>query len=238
MKAPTDLELMMFADGELDEARSSEVARYLADTSTEEARAKLSTMSMVGELTRREADRLAIANQADLIADAVMKSIAEGALGSSKPEPAKRAKIEPTKVESTRPDAKRGDPTTLKLEPAKVELSGRPANDNQRFIYGIAGIAAAAAIALGFWGRSAPETRTAGREPVVHEIPSSLPLEVAAASSQPPSPSAKPGTVDDAVSDEPTVKVASVDFGANTGAIYYVPRDTPGTTTVVWLADR
>ena len=50
---PTDLELMAFADGELDEPRRAEVEAFLA--SSADARGKLAGMGLVGELVRERA---------------------------------------------------------------------------------------------------------------------------------------------------------------------------------------
>ncbi len=220
MSTPTDLELMMYADGELTEPRASEVARFLeASDSSKEPAQKLRGMTIVGDLVREHSARMATAHAADDIVASVMKAIAAAAPLASQPK-------------------------TVSLKSASVDTSAiggakAPANDNNRFIYGLAGIAAAAAVALGMWGRNPPSPQATGREPVVREIPSMVA----------PSPTVamvKPGTPDGAgpdpsseAQDEPSVKVASVDFGAKMGTIYYVPKDTRGaTTTVVWLADE
>jgi hypothetical protein len=294
VKAPTDLELMMYADGELDEARAGEIARFLAadgSDSTDGASAKLFGLSLVGTAVRAQADQLADTHGAVDIADLVMQAAAKadalpegGSDADASEETSKLSRAERVErvraraglrvvegeggagqraAERGRPDVPAEPeraPSEASSEPGgpdrrrsdvipRVAASGteRPAaNDNHRLIYGIAAIAAAAAIGLGYWGRSAPAPALSGREPIVHEIPSvnevaRIEPSASPVGSQVASASGPSGDAET----EPSVKVAAVDFGANTGAIYYVPRETPGggavtagATTVVWLADR
>lgn len=247
MKAPTDLELMMFADGELAEPRSSEVARFLASAEGADGGLKLLGMSIVGDLARDHADRLATIHGADDIAARVLARIEEDPSAEDSDGRASadhEVFVDGVRVVrrasegAARPAPRRSEGPGLPGEKRLEERSPAPANDNHRFIYGLAAVAAAAAVALGFWGRSAPpDSRVAGREPIVHEVPSELPVPASGevAVKRPVTSATAPA---EAAEDEPSVKVASVNFGTNTGTIYYVPKDTPGTTTVVWLADR
>ena len=71
MKAPTDLELMMYFDGELDEPRLSEVRAFVEGAGP--ARSKLAGLSLGSELLRESA--LARAASADDLTDAIMAKI-------------------------------------------------------------------------------------------------------------------------------------------------------------------
>jgi len=209
MTAPTDRELMMFSDGELDDARRDEVAAFLA--SSHDARRKLSGLHAVGELVQRDADRLATAFRADDIAARVMAKI-EASEGSGPKSVAAVGRVP------------KGD--------------ARPANDNARYIYGLAAAAAAAAAALWLWGNGAPPPPVGSNEgpravittPAMAEATTApVPITSTVASATEPARKAN---------ETPGVEVASVNWGENQpGAVYYVPGNADGaTTTVVWLA--
>ena len=78
---PTDLELMLYADGELDEARAREVEAYVLRDAR--SRAKVAGLDVVSAAVRaREAPSLA-----DGIADAVMARVhEEGKNGAAAPD--------------------------------------------------------------------------------------------------------------------------------------------------------
>ena len=255
MSSPTDLELMMYADGELTEPRSSEVARFLeASESSKEALQKLRGMTIVGDLVREHSARLATAHAADDIVSSVMKAIDAARLASQpaslsgaaqasssattsvvktasvKAASEKAASVKAASVKAASVKAASvKEVKTASVDTSAIEGAKTPANDNNRFIYGLAGIAAAAAVALGMWGRNPPSPQA-----TVAMVKRGSPDGAG-----PDTPSeAIPGE-GDGPQDEPSVKVASVDFGAKVGTIYYVPKDTRGaTTTVVWLADE
>jgi len=213
MTPPTDLELMMFHDGELDESRHGEVEAFL--TAGGSASTKLAGLSLATALLVENHVKVSLSQQkqADSIADLVMSQIAK--------EPAARV--------------------SEKAPAERREL--RAANDNGRFILGLAGLAAAAAAALFVWGRSAPP-----------EIPSAAltaPVEQSAPEVALTQPSVTTATLPTATEplatlpippeeeSSPSVEVASVDFSARSGALYYVPSDSKGqTTAVVWLKDE
>lgn len=182
---PTDLELMLYADGELEAERLAAVEAYLAED--EGAQRKMLAMGIVSSAVRDQA--LGGAKKADDIADLVMGAIA----------------AEPKKAEK-------------KPEAAPVPAQRKPANDNARGLWVIAGIAAAAAAALLLWSRG----------PTDHG-------GVASGRSAAPALTA-PAPLDHI---EHGVEVSAVDFGAQTGAVFYVPSDNAEavTTTVVWLSD-
>lgn len=111
----------------------------------------------------------------------------------------------------------------------------RPSNDNARNIFALAALAAAAAAGLFFWGRSGdtgPDL-SASADPVA--VADATALELA-----PPLPAVA------AVVSEPTlpaaaVSVASVDFGARSGSVFYMSSGAEGdgdaVTAVVWVTD-
>jgi len=226
MNDPTDLELMMYADGELDAARAAEVARFLEGSAP--AQGKLFGLSVLSLHVEKEADRVATAFSADDIVARVMKAVeAEGAS-----------------------EKKKHAASVVSIGAAKSKSLPAPANDNSRLIFALAGLAAAAAVALGVWGRGAGPTKASDDSTVVAASPqaSMEPPKAAAVSGandaspqmasnkNPPSP-VQANTPE---SSTPAVAVAAVDFGTKTGAVYYVPSDTPGATatTVVWVTDE
>lgn len=81
-RPPTQLELMQFADGELDEARAREIERHLAASA--EARAFVSSIGTLGDLIRDSAAHHA-ADALD-VSDAVMSAI-DSALSAQPPAP-------------------------------------------------------------------------------------------------------------------------------------------------------
>jgi anti-sigma factor RsiW len=181
---PTDLELMLYADGELEGERLEAVEAYLAQD--EAARKKLLAMDMVSSVVREQPH----ATKADDIADLVMARIA----------------AEPKKAE-----------TAVEKKPAPAQR--KPANDNARGLWIIAGIAAAAAAALLLWSRGPTTSSDHG----------------VASSRTPSAPLSAPAPHDEV---EHGVEVSAVDFGALTGAVFYVSSDNAAaTTTVVWLSD-
>ena len=190
--APTNLDLMMYADGELDEARAAEVEAYLEGSS--DARDILATFVEIGDQVREHADEAARSAGADGIADDVFARI-EAERGLSNVVPIRKA-AEPTK-------------------PSVAAIA-------------FGGLAAAAAVALLVW-------RVAGvgvvpiEAPRVAETAAPASTQLVVASAPAPAPDYDP---------EPAVSVDSIDFGARTGTIFYVPTDTGTTTTVVWLSDE
>jgi anti-sigma factor RsiW len=194
--APTDLELMLYADGELDGERLAEVEAHVTGDRT--ARRKLLGLGMAAVMVRERA--LQASPIADGLADSIMAAI--------EAEPAPSAAAE-------KPAEKSADVVALPRR-------SRPSNDNARGYLLLAVAAMAAAAGLLFWGRTAaPPTGgvVAGRD-----VPTALTVQA------PPEPE---GDV------RHGVEVASVDFGAHTGAVFYVPSGltASSTTTVVWLSD-
>jgi hypothetical protein len=233
-EAPSDLELMQYFDGELEEPRMSAVAAFVgADLG---ARGKLAGLQITSAIVQ---DQTRAASAADDIADLVMARLAAETATVAAP----AGQVLPFPASTPVATAKLGN------------MPARPAaNDNAKRIFGIAAFAVAAAAALTLWARfdTGPSTplRTA-------------PVAVMTAPAAPASPdSAEPEV--DAVAVTPDgdmehgVEVAAVNFGAHMGSIFYVPSDSaigarsdkpgstaipPGsvaaqrTTTVVWLTD-
>jgi anti-sigma factor RsiW len=126
---PTDLELMLYADGELEGEQLAVVEAYVARDPS--ARRKLLAMGIVSDVVRSRAHDVA-APLASGIADAVMAAIEAEAAPRA---PAPKAVDAPP----ARPPAK------------VVPLRRRPANDGR--LWALAGVAAAAAAALLVWSR-------------------------------------------------------------------------------------
>lgn len=237
MTEPTDLELMMYADGELDPERAAEVGLFLgADAAAAD---KLFGMAVVSAHVQREADRVATAHRADDIVAGVLDAIRAQQSDVATAKTNGRVALDDRAVVSL---ADRRSETGK----ASAQASGpaAPANDNARLIYGLAGLAAAAAIALGVWGQGASPAKSpvdnGDKVAIVSpEDEPSAPADPASTNEAAPqigSNKKPPPPVQD---DTPAVAVAAVDFGTKTGAVYYVPSDSPGaTTTVVWVSDE
>jgi hypothetical protein len=212
MSAPTDLELMLFHDGELEEPRRSEVAAWLEQSAV--GRGKLAGLGLGGELVRETA--LARAASFDISA-AVMAKVSEV-------KPAEGGKV-------------------LELRPKQEKATQQPAPERQdggRLLLPLTALAAAAAVALFVWGRSGPtgdDVPVAKTQPTetaepVQPLPPSTTAVV-------PSPSTELFAKAADEDTEPSVQVASVDFGSRTGAVYYVGGASQGaTTTVVWVTEE
>jgi anti-sigma factor RsiW len=220
---PSDLELMMYADGELDPERRAEVAAYLDRTPS--ARSKLRAMEVTGALVRGGGE--GSSPLADGIADAVMARL-DQALPEGEQRPSE-ASVVP--IAAAKPRA-----ASEKVE----RRSGRS-------IFALAGLAAAAAAALLVWSKSpAPN---GGDERAVSVSPEAS-EEQTARRQAPPSPSqavADPaGTAPsaeaqaDVESPVSGVELAAVEFGKRMGSIFFVPSEAAASspmTMVVWLAD-
>ena len=228
LPAISDRELMRYLDGELDEPDLTELeARLVTD---EQASGKVAGLEQVGDFLR---ETVSADDRADCIADAIMAQIeAEAADGAG--------------ADSAGADsAGDGDAKVVELPraPALETLTdrpvadGSPANDNSRLIYAVFGVAAAAAAALFVWGNAVPTSDT-----VAMASRPAVATEVAAAAEAAPGlpPSGKVDTEAAAEDeDEPVVEIAAVDFGAQSGSVFYVSagKHTAGSTAVVWVTD-
>lgn len=208
--SPSDLELMQYFDGELEEPRRSAVAAFLsADLG---AQNKVAGLRITSAILRDEAESL---SAADGIADLVMAKIhADPSVGAPVLPP--QAQVLPFPTLSSKPAA--------------------PANDNSRRIFAALGaLAVAAAAAFALWGRTAPPVDPARSTPVAAvTAPSTVPTAVN------PEPEIDAASVNAEADTEHGVEVAAVNFGAHMGSIFYVPSgsiEAKRTTTVVWLAD-
>ena len=200
-RAPTDLELMLYADGELEGERLSAVEAWLGTPAGRPGQRKIAALHLGADVVREHA--LAASAGASGIADAVMDLIER---------------------EPSTPST----PSTRSTPPAPRKVAA--ANDNARGFYLVVAVLVAAAAAVLLWSRppgapmpapvarltagapSAPSARELGGDPSVQDT---SPLDV-----------------------EHGVEVSAVDFGSRTGAVMYVPNETPGSsTTVVWLSD-
>lgn len=151
--SPSDLELMQYFDGELEEPRRSAVAAFLsADLG---AQNKVAGLTITSAILRDQAESL---SAADGIADLVMAKISADPGANVHPS---QAKVLPFPALSTKPAA--------------------PANDNSRRIFAALGaLAVAAAAAFALWGQaSAPPAGPARSTPVAAvTAPSTVPTAV------------------------------------------------------------
>ncbi|WP_437525696.1 hypothetical protein WME79_39320 [Sorangium sp. So ce726] len=218
---PTDLELMLYVDGELDEARHRQVEEYVLHDPR--CQAKVAALVTAADMVR---DSALASSAADGIADGVMAKILEEKAGAARVDGGTAA----------RPLA-----ASPSAEPprARARLQGSPANDNARGIFALTALAVAAAAALMVWGKMGVETPTA-------DLTASAPSALLAPPPEAPSALlAAPAKEPDAAPSfegevEPGVEIAAVDFGARMGTIFYVPQEAVAsgpTTTVVWLSD-
>lgn len=212
MKKPTDMELMLFADGELDESRHHEVERFLASDAA--SRDKLAGLRVVGAFVREQGEgELPTLN----IADAVLLKLTEE--GRSTRVPADNV----IPLQGRRHQA----PKSEREAPASG-LFGR----TSRAVYYFAGAAIAAAAAMSLWVQVDPQMPalppTTAIVPGAQAVPgpaAALPADTAPVAALEP---------------EVGVEVAAIDFGTRTGAIFYVQGNeaaTGSTTTVVWVND-
>lgn len=217
---PSDLELMMYFDGELEEPRNGEVAAFVGVDLT--ARSKVSGLRMASALVQEQAQSL---SAADDIADLVMARVAAGgSAGAHAPAPA----------------------PVIQLQPIAVPAAARPAaNDNgRRILVGLSALVAAAAAVLAVWSRQ-PASGPASSTPTSPVAALSTPRSPITARTAPPAPPSSDVQIDAAgvspeAESEHGVEVAAVNFGAHMGSIFYVPSgsiEANRTTTVVWLAD-
>jgi len=224
----SDLELMRYLDGELDEPELTELEARLAGD--DEASGKLDGLEQLGDFLRQT---VASDERGDAIADAVMVGI--DAADSEQADSEDRGAEEDAEViELPAPKPK--------LDPVAGAQVAPPANDNSRLIYSVFAAAAAVAIGLFVWGSTGPGADTVA----MTDRPASEASEAAAA------PEASPAAVaaeaarakaegeaaaDD--DDEPVVEIAAVDFGAQSGSVFYVSagKNAAGSTAVVWVTD-
>lgn len=171
---------------------------------------KLASLAAIGSFLRETADA---DTRADGIADAVMAEIAKDDASEKNERREQRSKS----------SDERGDVRKLR---------SAPANDNARSIFAVAMLAAAAAAALFFWGRGQPGDLESARipaaeAPVAAEMPSRIDPRVA------PAPTAT------AKRERRGVEVASVDFGAQHGSVFYTDgEDAASGATVVWIHEE
>jgi anti-sigma factor RsiW len=207
LNAPTDIELMAFADGELEGERAEEVAEWLA--SNEEDAARVGELMRLAELVDATATQSLAAEERnrsfDVVGD-VMAAVERvdaaarnGKLASTPP---------PPRVLSMRPSAPRDRETRRSSRRTTYVLGA-----------GILAVAAAAAATLVAFVKEAPHGPMAGPMASMTKSPDSI---------------ADPAEDRDV---EPSTAVDTVDFGAHQGTIFYVPSGASTSTTVVWIAD-
>ncbi len=236
MSAPTDLELMLLHDGELDEPRRAEVEAWVL--SNPEGSKKLAGLSLGSALVAEAT--LSRAPAGFDVASSVLDLLATERGGA---EPADGSVGDPGAPEGEQRGRKVVDLAAHRA--AKKEPSGaeeRPVSeDGGRLLLPLTALAAAAAVALFVWGRSAPpEAPVAGADGPQHQPVQPLPsasLDPSGAGSTFPDQALARAPDPEEV--EAPVEVGSVDFGSRLGAIYQVGGGSKGvSTTVVWVRDE
>lgn len=219
----SDLDLMLYLDGELSADRHDEVRRAL--TRDQVLRKKLSALEVTATIIRERA--VDAAANIDLADSVMAKILADDAAVSLD-----QRDLAPVLDQSQ--DASTHPAETVRLE--KLGARSQPSNDNARSIFALVALAIAAAASFMVWGRLAPNPSTHAPVAMVttQEVaPAKPPAEL------PPQPTIAPEP--EAVEEpEVGVEVAAVDFGSKVGTVFYVPTEAAAsthTTTVVWLTD-
>ncbi|MSP25800.1 MAG: hypothetical protein EXR75_11685 [Myxococcales bacterium] len=234
-----DRKLMRFFDGELSHEEAREFAALVERD--EVSMAKLDGLATIADLVRQRAS--SVADGFD-VADAVMAHLDVVGNGDI----ALIASDSSTTLASaaTAPQAPASQ-AAAQATPALHAIVGtskaaakQPANDNSRSIFGVAAMAAAVAAGLFFWGRTPPDEVQATRVlPSERMSAAAMASEVVAMAAD-GSASAPAGSAMAAPDDEPNegTQIASVDFGAGQGSVFYVPsgNDT-ALTAIVWIND-
>ncbi len=217
MKQPSPVELMAFADGELDEPRASEVAGWLAEQPAEGARHE--RRQTLHRLTA-EAARVGFAAPASFdVSDAIMAAIAAGVTGDE-------AANDQVPAASETPPVRRAPAEVTPLPPPRApspSFAARRAASRPLMVFGA--LVAVAAASLLWW-------RTSGSAPVAN-VPADGPSQATATAMV---ASVLPAD-DDVVIGDDGAAVTSVDFGDQSGAIFYVP-GTSSASAVVWVDDN
>lgn len=218
-RPPSDLELMLYVDGELEDDRLEEVRHAIERD--DGLRKKVAALGLSSAIVRETA----LARDLDLT-DAIMSKIAADA-GSSRD-------ARDVSPEVTPPERPMAEVKPLLRKTPGAPKTG-PSNDNARGIFALAAVAVAAAAALMVWGRMDTGVPRPQSAPVAM---------VEATEAAPPAPAPAPEPHEQAAAQEGDaevgVEVAAVDFGSRIGTIFYVPTEAATsnhTTTVVWLSD-
>ncbi len=226
-KPVSDLDLMLYLDGELSAERHEQVRRALSRDKV--LRSKFEALEVSSTIVRERAlDAAANIDFADAVMAKILANDAAVSLDERDAAPVMQASRE------TSAD----DKPPLRLE--KLGTRTSPSNDNSRGIFALVALAVAAAASFMIWGRLAPNPSAAPSQPLAmittQEIaPATPPVELPAAPVAP-----APEGDAEAVEDQMGVEVAAVDFGSKVGTIFYVPTEaatSKHTTTVVWLTD-
>jgi hypothetical protein len=222
----SDLDLMLYLDGELSADRHEEVRRAISRDKV--LRNKLSALEATSTIIRERA--VDAAANIDLT-DSVMAKILAGDAAVS----LDQRDAAPTLQQPQDSPDEQAPPVRLE----KLGTKTQPSNDNSRGIFALVALAVAAAAGFMVWGRLAPNPSTMVTEPVAmvttQEVaPAKPPVEL-------PTQPAVAAEAEGGEEQDVGVEVAAVDFGSKVGTIFYVPAEaatSTHTTTVVWLTDN
>jgi len=224
-KAVSDLDLMLYLDGELSTERHEQVRRAM--TRDEVLRNKLSALEVSSAIVRERAvDAAANIDFADAVMAKIMANDGAVSLDERDVAPGEKPPVQTSA----------NDTQNVRLK--KLEARTKASNDNARGIFALAALAVAAAASLMIWGRLAPNPSVAPAEPIAM-VTTPEAARVAPPVEMPPAPVGE--TLPDTAEDQGMgVEVAAVDFGSRVGTIFYVETEAATsrhTTTVVWLTD-
>ena len=209
---PNDLELMLFFDGELSEARALEVEEFVAaDPSLE---GKLEALKLGARLSRDVLQVPPLGDE-DLLESILARVDAETSGPTLRLVPAP-SEVEPPSRQAPLPLVRPGE-------------SSRQRRWRRVSTGAIGALAVAASVV--FWSR----TRTEPFHPLADSSPAPAlgPASELASAAAPAAPSAEEAP------DSGGVEVAAVDFGAHAGSVFYVPGEAgEKPTAVVWLSDE
>lgn len=225
-KAPTDLELMQLADGELDEPRRAEIEAYWEahPESAARARALGASLGVVGLAVRRSAEERSATVD---LADDVLAAIAREEAGAVAEQPKGDAAAPHGKVVPLRP----------RTVPARRDDARKREQDASRNLMALVAIGIAAAAGITIWGRTGDptsgglasgqvESARAAQLPTEQTV---RPIEVVASN-----PTQSPD-----VDDEPGVSLGALEFGAgHSGNVFQILGDGDnGATTILWTRE-
>ena len=206
---PSDLELMLYADGELEEPRLAEVEAYLSRPGP--ARTKIRALDLASALVRESAPA-----PADGLTDAIMARIQ--AEGAAQPAPVKLATVHALPVRATLPRS-----------------ASKPANDGSRGIFTLAAVAFAAAAGLMLWGKA---HLAQDPQAHLRPIPAQTPAQTSAvARVEPPAPARPVDAAEDDDHGVEVASVNFGSRTGSIFYVPKGVAASNATTTVVWLND-
>jgi anti-sigma factor RsiW len=232
MTRPTNLELMAYADGELEPEREKEVARWLEEHPDDhQFLNELSNLSVYVQEFAPAVGSFDVSEQvmAALENDIQSQSDHQDNIEQIGPHSGLRVISSATRARNDNESSDAQD-----LTPGAKVQPGTPI-----WLYAALGIAAAAALFLWIKGTAT--------EPKTVQLPASTAVMSGAktAALSAPTPHHSVAAVNSKIPDtspgEPTsqpTEIDYIDFGSHNGAVFFVEGSSPKPTTVVWITDE